>query len=40
MADGLSRISSKELEKVISDTAHMVNEMKPDAIKHFWDLFL
>ena len=28
-ADGLSRISSEELEKAIADTAHMVNEMKP-----------
>ena len=30
-ADGLSRISSEELEKAIADTAHMVNEMKPYA---------
>ena len=29
--DGLSRISSEELEKAIADTAHMVNEMKPYA---------
>ena len=28
-ANGLSRISSEELEKAIGDTAHMVNEMKP-----------
>ena len=31
VADGLSRISSEELEKAIADTAHMVNEMKPYA---------
>ena len=31
VADGLSRISAKELEKAIADTAHMVNEMKPYA---------
>ena len=30
-ADGLSRISSEEIEKAIADTAHMVNEMKPYA---------
>ena len=30
-ADGLSRISSEELERAIADTAHMVNEMKPYA---------
>lgn len=30
-ADGLSRISSEELEKAIADTAYMVNEMKPYA---------
>ena len=30
-ADGLSRISSEELEKAIADTAHMVSEMKPYA---------
>ena len=30
-ADGLSRISSEELEQAIADTAHMVNEMKPYA---------
>ena len=29
--DGLSRISSEELEQAIADTAHMVNEMKPYA---------
>lgn len=29
--DGLSRISSEELEKAIADTAHMVEEMKPYA---------
>ena len=31
VADGLSRISSAELEKAIADTAHMVGEMKPYA---------
>ena len=31
VADGLSRISSEELEKAIADTAHMVEEMKPYA---------
>ena len=31
VADGLSRISSEELEQAIQDTAHMVNEMKPYA---------
>ena len=31
VADGLSRISSEELEQAIADTAHMVNEMKPYA---------
>lgn len=30
-SDGLSRISSEELEKAIADTAHMVSEMKPYA---------
>lgn len=31
VADGLSRISSEELEQAIADTAHMVDEMKPYA---------
>ena len=31
VADGLSRISSEELEQAIQDTAHMVEEMKPYA---------
>ena len=31
--DGLSRISSEELEKAIADTAHMVKEMKPYAME-------
>jgi hypothetical protein len=31
VADGLSRISSEELEQVIADTAYMVNKMLPHA---------
>lgn len=31
VSDGLSKISSEELEQAIADTAHMVNEMKPYA---------